>query len=233
MKELLMESASGESVRDEVLAQFLAKDHRTAEPDVRRLPFRHDSANVLSGHSPILGGDPDAQKHVRGFRELAQLLDRRDVTRARRVKQIDCLSVGVRCEFLHPRDERRDADSCTHPDLAFAMTLEGETPVRAFDRDKRAWLKCGRKRPCVISQSLDEEKQVAVALPGRRDGERMRTFAILEVHECELPRIVTAPTVLETNTDLQNTHVRARRDFIDLTNGTVRVSNSAKQHQDR
>ena len=94
MKELLMESIPGKSVRGEVLAQFLPKYHRPAEPDVRGLPFRYDSANIFSGHSSILGGDPDAQKYVRGFRECAQLLDRRGVTRARRVEQIDGLSVG-------------------------------------------------------------------------------------------------------------------------------------------
>src|SRR6185437_14410222 len=159
--------------------------------------------------------------------------DRRDVARARRVEQVDGLSVGVGREFLHPRDERRDADSCAHPDLAVALALEGEAAVRAFDRHKRAWLQCGRKRPCVIAESLDEEKQVAVALPGGRDRERMRSFPILEVYERELPRIVAAPTVLETDADLQNPHVRARCDLIDLANSTMRVSNSAKQHQDR
>src|SRR6185437_6952305 len=233
MKELLMESIPGKSVRGEVLAQFLPKYHRPAEPDVRGLPFRYDSANIFSGHSSILGGDPDAQKYVRGFRECAYLLDRRDVARAGGMEQIDGLSVGVSRELLHSRDEWRDTNACAHPDLALARTFKGEAAVRPFDRDERTRLERSGKRPRVIAQPLDEEKQVTVILPCRGDRERMRPFPILEVHECELPGVMATPAVLEANVDLQDSHIRACRDCIDLTDRAVRMSHPAEQHQDR
>ncbi len=52
------------------------------------------------------------------------------------MKQIDgtCVLALVLRQELHARDERRDADASTDPDLAGTPVVESEAAVRPLDR---------------------------------------------------------------------------------------------------
>ena len=80
------------------------------------------------------------------------------------MKQIDgtCVLALVLRQELHARDERRDADASTDPDLAGTPVVESEAAVRPLDRHPVANLQAFRQPAGVVAQRLGDEGDAPV-----------------------------------------------------------------------